>query len=135
MTVIFFLSMKKEHTHWITRVMGYLTVCTTFFMLFLHRQKKYYSHSLNIKVLKYWTSDDRKFLLIAKSTCHRKKSYLYTWNWVKCTEIYFFLRQVRAWMMNKWQGIQLHCFNIYYIVVIQIRILWFVVIYYIYNCI
>ena len=33
--------------------------------------------------------------------------------------IFFFLRQVRAWMMNKCSGIQLHRNN-YYIVVIQI---------------
>ena len=33
----------------ITRYARY-SVCTTFFMLFLHRQKKYYSHSLNSKM-------------------------------------------------------------------------------------
>ena len=50
MTVIFFLSMKKEHkkfgAHWITRVSGYLTVCTTFFMLFRIDRK-------NITVISY----------------------------------------------------------------------------------
>ena len=54
---------------------------------------------------------------------------------------YFFLIQVRAWMMNKWQEIHPHDNN-YHIVVIQTldyytniiiikRIHWFVVIYYI----
>ena len=51
-----------------------------------------------IKVLKYWTSDDRKFLCVVTSTCLRKKSHFYTWNWDLC--IFFWEKFLRGWRIN-----------------------------------
>ena len=39
-------NIKKIGANWITRVAGYLTVCTTFFYVISNRQKKYYSYFL-----------------------------------------------------------------------------------------
>ena len=92
-----------------------------------HLKKKY---NRKIKVLKYWTSDDHKFLWMVKSTCLRKKNHIYLY--LKLRLMYrdtFFLSN-RGWMMNKWQEMQLRRNNCYS-VVIQISIHWSVVIYHI----